>query len=263
MNELIIVEQLPIIKEKLKQISDEIDVKTTNALSLVCTEDTVKEIKVLRADLNKDFKELEEKRKSVKKQVLSPYEQFEEVYKKYVSDKFKNADVELKNKIDEVEDNLKKEKELEIITYFNEYLQSKSIDFITYEMANINVTLSASLKSLKEQAKAFIDRVSDDLALIDTQEFKSEILVEYKRSLNVSQAITTVSARLKAIEEEKAKIEPKIDEAKENIKPQQNEIPVEKVNVQSMSILVTGTPFELDRLRKFLNEYEYDWEVEL
>ena len=89
MNDLIIIKQLPIIEEKLKQISDEIEVRTTNALSLICTDSTVKEIKVLRADLNKDYKELETQRKAVKKEVLAPYEAFEEVYKKYVSDKFK------------------------------------------------------------------------------------------------------------------------------------------------------------------------------
>ena len=87
------------------------------------------------------------------------------------------------------------------------YLNSKNIDFVTFESANINVTLTASMKSLKEQAKNFIDKIVDDLNLIDTQEHKAEILVEYKQSLNVSQAITTVTNRFKAIEEENAKQE--------------------------------------------------------
>lgn len=60
------------------------------------------------------------------------------------------------------------------------------IDFVTFEQANIGITLSASLKSLKEQAKNFADRISDDLMLIQTQENKAEILVEYKNTLNVS-----------------------------------------------------------------------------
>ena len=63
MNELIIVTQLPVIQEKLKQVSKAIDVKTNNALSLICNEETVKQIKTLRADLNKNYKELEEQRK--------------------------------------------------------------------------------------------------------------------------------------------------------------------------------------------------------
>ena len=63
------------------------------------------------------------------------------------------------------------------------------------------------MKSLKEQAKAFVDKIADDLNLIETQEHKAEILVEYKQTLNVSQAITTVTNRFKDIEEEKKKQE--------------------------------------------------------
>lgn len=206
-NNLIVIKQLPIIEEQLKKVSDEIDVKVQNAIALVCNEETVKAVKDVKASLNKEFKEFEDKRKQVKSEVLKPYEDFETSYKKYISDKYKNADTELKNKIDSVENELKAKKEQEVKDYFEEYRQANEIDFITYEKANINVTLSASMKSLKEQAKNFIDRIAEDLKLIDTQEHKAEILVEYKQSLNVSNAITTVSSRFKAIEEEKAKQE--------------------------------------------------------
>ena len=84
-------------------------------------------------------------------------------------------------------------------------------------MSKINVTLSASLKSLKEQAKLFIDTVEGDLRLIDTQEYKTEILVEYKKSLDVSDAITTVVDRHKEIEVEKAKVVEKIEEVIEKV----------------------------------------------
>ena len=117
------------------------------------------------------------------------------------------ADADLKAKIDGVEKELKDKKAAEVKAYFDEYLECKNIDFVTFEQANINITLSASLKSLKEQAKAFIDRIDDDLALIDTQEHKAEILVEYKKTLNASAAVTGVNARFKAIEDEKKRIE--------------------------------------------------------
>lgn len=204
-NEMIVIKQLPIIEEQFKKVSDEIDIKVQSAVDLVCDEETVKTVKDVRASLNKEFKEFEDKRKQVKSEVMKPYEDFEASYKKYISDKYKTADVELKNKIDSVENELKANKKAEVVDYFNEYLKSKKIDFVTFENTNINVTLSASMKSLKEQAKNFIDKIADDLKLIDTQEHKAEILVKYKQSLNVSNAITTVSNRFKAIEEEKAK----------------------------------------------------------
>lgn len=210
MQDLIIIKQLPQIEEHLKELSIEVEQKVENAKSLICTEENVKTIKEVRADLNKEFKEVEKQRKAVKEQVLAPYMQFEEVYKQYISDKYRSADNDLKQKVDSVESELKAKKEQEVKDYFEEYKTANNIDFITYEQAKINVTLSASMKSLKEQAKQFIDKIADDLKLIETQEHKAEIIVEYKQTLNVSNAITTVTNRFKSIEEEKRKQEEQV-----------------------------------------------------
>lgn len=284
-NELIVVKQLPIIQERLKELSTEIDKKVENAKSLICTEETVKEVKQVRADLNKDFKDLEMQRKLVKEQVLAPYMQFEEIYKQYVSDKYKNADIELKNKVDSIENELKNRKEQEIRDYFEEYKTANNIDFIAYEQARINVTLSASIKSLKEQAKQFIDKIVDDLKLIGTQEHKTEILVEYKQTLNVSQAITSVTNRFKAIEEEKKRQEElkhrQMEEAQriaeQNIKMQEEatkkalnnfvapevlQTPVEEKQeeILTLKFTVKGTRTKLKELKQFLESGGYDYE---
>lgn len=266
MKELIIVKQLPVIEEKLKELSTEIENKVNNALSLVVTEETVKDVKKVRADLNKDFKELEEQRKFVKEQVLAPYNKFEDVYKAYVSEQYKSADIQLKEKIDNVEAELKKQKEQEIKDYFNEYLLSKNIDFVEYGQAGINVTLSASMKSLKEQAKEFIDKVVDDLNLIETQEHKVEILVEYKQSLNVSQAITTVNNRMKAIEEakqqEQVQKETKVVEQKavEQVEVLSRPKVIEAEETFTTTFKVTATKEKLLELKRFLEEGGYEYE---
>ena len=286
-NELIIVKQLPQIEEHLKERSEEIEKKVENAKSLICTEENVKTIKEVRAELNKEFKEVETQRKMVKEQILAPYTKFEEIYKTYISDKYKSADIDLKNKIDTVENELKKQKEQEIKEYFEEYKQANNIDFITYEQAKINVTLSASKKSLKEQAKQFIDKVVDDLKLIETQEHKAEILVEYKNDLNVSKAIATVTSRYKAIEEEKKKQEElkqkQLEEAQriadENIRVQTEETkkaldnfnvnktvvlqkPVEEKQeeILTLKFTVRGTRTKLKEIKQFLESGGYDYE---
>ncbi len=207
MQDLIIIKQLPQIESHLKELSTEIDKKVENAKGLVCTDENVKAIKQVRADLNKEFKEVEQQRKRVKEEVLAPYLQFEDIYKQYISDKYNSADNDLKEKIDSVEKELKFKKEKEIKEYFDEYKVVNAIDFVTFEQAKINVTLTTSMKSLKEQVKSFIDKIVDDLKLIETQEHKAEILVEYKQSLNISNAITAVTNRFKAIEEEKKRQE--------------------------------------------------------
>ena len=283
MENLIIIKQLPIIEEQLKAMSIEIDEKVEFAKSLVCTEDTVKEIKKTRAELNSDFKNLEEKRKEVKMAVLQPYNDFEATYKIYVSDKFNMADKDLKTKIDDVENQLKEDKAAEIKAFFEEYRISNNIDFVKYENAGINVTLSASIKSLKEQAKSFIDRITDDLALIDTQEHKAEIMVEYKKTLNCSQAITTVTSRLKAIEEQKQQeierqqrieeekkvvekveiIVPVVEEIKppvEEIVPAQSAPSQESEKVYEITFKVVATMEKLKALKSFLNEGGYKYE---
>lgn len=286
-NNLIVVKQLPIIEEQLKKASDEIDEKVKNAVALVCTDENVKIIKDVRATLNKELKEFEDKKKQVKAEIMRPYEDFESSYKKYISDKYKSADAELKNKIDTVENELKANKKEEVVNYFNEYLSSKNIDFIKYEQANINITLTASMKSLKEQAKNFIDKIADDLNLIDTQEHKAEILVEYKQSLNVSQAITTVTNRFKAIEEEKARQErdtklqkeiveiakdgdkyaetkhvPTIEELQQmEIETSLKEPVAEKQEeILTLTFKVKGTRIKLRALKEFLMNGGYEYE---
>lgn len=203
--------------------------------------------------------------------------QFEEVYKQYVSDKYKNADIELKNKVDSVESELKAKKEQEIKDYFEEYKTANNIDFITYGQAKINVTLTASMKSLKGQVKAFIDKIVDDLNLIEIQEHKAEILVEYKQTLNVSQAITTVTNRFKAIEEEKKKQEEKVIhiemnenheiskrtyEELENVMNKPLQAPAEETQEEILTLRFTvkGTRTKLKALKEFLENGGYDYE---
>ena len=277
MQDLIIIKQLPQIEEHLKELSIEVEQKVENAKSLICTEENVKTIKEVRADLNKEFKEVEKQRKAVKEQVLAPYMQFEEVYKQYISDKYKSADNDLKQKINLVEKELKEHKEQEIRDYFEEYKTANNIGFITYGQARINVTLSASMKSLKEQAKQFIDKIVDDLKLIETQEHKAEILVEYKQTLNVAQAITTVTNRFKAIEEEKKRQEQKVVHIEMNKdheitqksyeqlesvfnKPLEQPKEEKTEGILTLKFTVRGTRTKLRELKQFLENGGYDYE---
>lgn len=275
-NNIIQVKQLPIIVEQLHEVKAEVTAKVEQALSLVCTEDTVKDVKKVRSELNKELKDYEERRKAVKKAIMTPYEQFETVYKDCISDTYKKADTELKGKIDSVENELKEQKKTEVKGYFDEYLTAAGIDFVTFESAHINVTLSASMKSLKEQAKAFVDKIVDDLNVINTQEHKDDILYEYKASLNVSTAITTVTNRYKAIEAAKAREEErkareqaeaesaaKVEEVVEAVVPPTVEPiapPVEEEKTYTLKFTVRGTMPRLKALKEFLNNGGYDYE---
>ena len=278
--ELIRVVQLPEIEEHLQSIKIAITQKVNDALSLVCTEDTVKSVKAVRADLNKDLKDFEERRKAVKKAIMSPYEQFEAVYKECISDTYKRADIELKAKIDSVENELKEAKRTEVEAYFEECSKSVGVDFVRLSDLNLNITLSASVKSLKRQVKEYFDKVIQDLALIATLEHTTEILVEYRKTLDVSDAVLTVQERHKAIAEQEKrnaeasiiaekqaetveKVEKAVRESvtEEISAPEVEEAPPEgNEPVYEATFRVTGTLAQLKALKKFLNDGGYQYE---
>ena len=278
--ELIRVVQLPEIEEHLQSIKVAVTQKVNDALSLVCTEDTVKSVKAVRADLNKDLKDFEERRKAVKKAIMSPYEQFEAVYKECISDTYKKADIELKAKIDSVENELKEAKRTEVEAYFEECSKSVGVDFVRLSDLNLNITLSASVKSLKRQVKEYFDKVIQDLALIATLEHTTEILVEYRKTLDVSDAVLTVQERHKAIAEQEKrnaeasiiaekqaetveKVEKAVREsvAEEISAPEVEEAPPEgNEPVYEATFRVTGTLAQLKALKKFLKDGGYQYE---
>ncbi len=271
--ELMIIKQLPIIEEKFRAISEAVKEKTEKAKSLVCTAENLADIRKVRATLNKEYAEFENKRKEIKSQIMKPYDDLNATYKEFVGDIYTKADADLKEKIETVSNEIKTEMETNIKTYFKELCEAHKIDFVTFEQLDLNITLSASEKSLKEDVSDLVNRYVDDLALIETQENKSEILVEYKKSLNVSQAIRTVSERLKAIEEEK-----KRREAREAAKVEEVEIPVEepKAEPEATPIInffatpptpkhttfkITVSAEMVDEIKFFLDTNDVEYEV--
>ena len=172
MNELITIETLPVIKYHLEQLSVEIKEKVDRANSLIVNEDTVKDVKKTRAELNKEFAELETQRKNVKQAIMSKYDEFEDIYKENVSNLYKNVDNELKIKIDEVENQLKFDKEQELKEFFNQYKETYHLEFINFDDIGLNITLSASMTSLKGQIKDFCERIDKDVQLIQNYENK-------------------------------------------------------------------------------------------
>lgn len=209
MNKIELV-QIPIIEQNLIEVGKSVTerLSSLNIDGQVATVETVKALKEMRANLNKELAEFEDQRKYVKNGILSPYNAFEIIYKDEVSDKYKNALDTLKDKIAFVENTIKEEKRTSVSKYFKELCLSENIDFVTFESVALDINLSTTEKKYKEQCNEFISRIKDDLALIDTQEFKAEIIVEYKLTLNASRAIKTVQDRKESerIESEKIRL---------------------------------------------------------
>lgn len=201
-NEVIKVVQLPVIAyEALKTIGAEVSqrIEALNLEGQVATEDTIKALKELRAELNKELKEYEDQRKAVKVAVNNPYSEFEVEYKAEISEKYDSGIKTLKEKIDKYELEIKRQKEAELKTYFEELTKVEGLDWFTWDRINLQVNLSTSLTAFKKQISEVVSKVVDDLKLINTEKDFAEMLTEYKRTLNASQAITTVRERKEAI----------------------------------------------------------------
>ena len=199
---LIVINQLPVISEQLDMVKAEIQRRTAFADTVTVSEENRQEIKKMRAAMNAEKSRLDDVYKTAIEKVIAPIQAVQDKYKDCVG-LYTKANSQLKAKIDVIEDGLKLEKENSVKEYFEELVTAKKIDFISFERLGLKITLSVSEKKLKEQVNNIVERVATDLKAIEIQENKEEILVEYKKSLNVSEAVSIVDARHKAIQAEK------------------------------------------------------------
>ena len=266
---LVVVEQLPIIKQQLQIISEEVDKEIKYALSLECDEDSKKEVKDARARLNKIKTTLEEKRKQVKNAVMTPYNEFENIYNELVKDKLVVADNTLKERIDEIETLQKDEKELELKEFAQQHIETNNLqDIITFEDIGLNITLSASMSSLKDKIVDFCQKVRQDLDLIELEEFKEEILVEYKNNLDFAQSKMMIVERHKQMEEIKNKMEQqdkaqkeveKIIERVEEALGTPKEI-IEDDEIIEVQFKVKGTKEQIKQIKNLIIELGIEYE---
>lgn len=192
--------QNPVIKHRITEIGKSVTkrIEDLNLSKIIVTDDNIQVIKKLRAELNKENAEFEGQFKLVETAYLAPLKDVKDLKKEQISDVYKNADDLLKDSISKCEMIRKTEKRNNVVAYFEELCQSEKIDFIQFDQLGIEINLSTTEKSYKEKVNEYITKVTDDLLLIRANEFEAEIMVEYKTTLNVAQAITKVVNRKEA-----------------------------------------------------------------
>lgn len=266
------------IESNMKEVKTYVENLNNYYKNVNFTEETMKQAKDEKAKVNKFKKQVSDYRKNIIAEYNKPIKAFDDTAReteKLLTNTYDTINQQVAN----YENQQKQEKEQEIRDYFEEYKQSLNIDFITFENANINVTLSASQTSFKKLAKDFIDRVNTDVATIMLQEHKEEMLVEYKQNgFILNRAIETVLNRFKAIEEEKKKQEEKIvaiesnenheitKESYEQLEQVMNkplEMPTieeKQEDILTLRFTVRGTRTQLKALKEFLENGGYDYE---
>lgn len=258
---LIVVEQLPIIKTYLEQLSVEIKEKVDKATSLICTEENYKEIKEIRSALTKEFNELERQRKDVKNAIMEKYNAFEEIYKEKVANLYQEADRDLKKKIDESIYILVTKKEDKIKQFAEEHIKFNHLEsIIEFKDIPLNINLSCSMKSLENGVLAFIKMVSDDMECISSEEYRDEILYEYQHNgFRYATAVMTVRKKQEEIQKLKQQQE-KIEEVKqEEIKVAEVveemvelTIPKEVEPIETWQFTIKATKTQAKEIKEFI-----------
>jgi hypothetical protein len=195
-NEIIKIKQLPVLEEQFNAAGAEVDKRLAIVADMVVTDENRKEVKKIRAELNKEFKAFEDQYKKIKSEVLEPWLKVEAAYKENIKEKYSAADKTLKTRIDEIENELKDEKAEKLKNWYMEYAAALNVSsFAIWPIPDLKIGLTESDKKLRDGAKAYIDAIVSDLELIETQEHAAEIMAEYKLSRNASAAIKAVVDR--------------------------------------------------------------------
>lgn len=200
--------QVPVIVHQFIEAGKEVSkrIEDLNLENQVVTIDTIKTLKSLRAELNKEKSAIDKDVKAAFLPVTSVVDEAKASYKENILTPYKNADDVLKTKIGFYEIKIKDEKKANIERYFTELCLSENIDFVKLSQLNLKFDLSTSEKKYKELCNEYILKVQEDIKLIESETYQAEIMAEYKTTLNASKAITDLRARKEKERIEKERI---------------------------------------------------------
>ena len=267
-NEIVKIEQMPKVFSQLEIIGKYIDEQIKDIDILECTEENKQEVKKRRTEINNTLKLLDDKRKEIKTTLLQPYEVFNEKYEQECKNKLLSASEILKTKVDVIEQEQLKEKQDELELFAKQHFEFNDIDdIVKFEDIGLNITLSSSMKSLKDQITTFCEKIVNDLKLIDLEEYKNEILVEYKTNHNFAQSKIDVMFRHQQLEAMQKRDEEilkmKIEEQKVAEKVEEITMPKEVIEDDELikvSFTLTGTKEQIKKVKDLIVELGIEYE---
>ena len=250
MNDVITLIQSPIISERLKEISDAATEKCNRALSLECTLDTYKEIKDLRAEINRDFAELEASRKGVEKTVNEALKPFKDTYKALITDVYTQTDSKLKAKIESVTNTIVEENRRKVKEYFDEkalaVFDNNVPDFVDFDRAGITVNMSTSMNKAKKAVDEYLASIKSDIDFIVMSD-DTELYSEYVKCSNLTTAQLNLKTRREQAKKAQEYMQTFADTAKEVTKHTEKVRDAAlKAPVEAKAVDVTDTSEKLE-----------------
>ena len=243
------------IEDNIKEVKKFAEDLNKYYATVVWTEDTLNDAKDEKANVNKFKDKVAEFRKNIIAEYNKPIALFETTAKDteaILKETYETINIQVKKYEDDTKEKIKKQ----CIEYFNERIASEKIDFVTFDNMNLSITLGMQTKSgdltkkTKDEINSFVEKIVSDIELINEEELKTEILVEYKKTLNASASILEVKRRAKAIEDEKQR---QIELAKQREIQQQTIAKVDAVVEQPAQSTIINAPIEEKPEKKIYN----------
>lgn len=211
-SQVVWVETLPVIGERLAALKAEWMAKATAAETLEVSDENLQAVKKERAALRKEFDAVETQRKDALAPVREKIDAFQALYRDCVTDAYNRADAAYKSKIDAIENGLKAACETRLREYYAELCAVNGVDFVPFERTGIRIDMTSARaktpKKLMDILSGFVAGVRMDVDAISKMPDAAEIMAEYRQSLNMAFAVETVRERRErvAAEREAAKL---------------------------------------------------------
>lgn len=199
MENLISLKIAPEIYQSLEAIKIDLEQRAKEALSVVCTADTVKDVKQLRSDIRKKKESLEAQRKALKIAYMRPYEEFLLLYQT-VTSCLDGADIELKQRIESVSAELIQKRIEKLNTFFQEKAKELGVTWVTWESVGCKVVASKSDKHYRETLTLLLENLVRDLAVIDTMPNKDMVSSFFIQHYDLPRAMAETAQQEKQLQ---------------------------------------------------------------
>lgn len=230
--------------------------------SLVYTEETITSAKTDRATLNKVAKAINDEKIRIKKEVLKPFEDFENKCKELqniITDASSSIDAQVKA-FEEKEQNEKKE---QIKAIFDEYIGDFK-DLIDFE--NIFnprwLNKTYTMKKIEDEINHLLNKTKDDLNVIENtiedETLLPQIKIYYFKNINDPAILGNSLQEYQKLIEGRKKLESlkstqNVTKSEQNITENTQDM-AKNENLLQIDFRVIATREQFEKLRNFLNE---------
>lgn len=203
----------------MKSLEENVNTFLETSKATVVTEETLAANKKYVADLNKKVASLKMLKKQAKDVVLTQLDTLNEQVE-YLIEKISEADTLVRDQTKRIDEQRKEELEKEVLEQFNGYCESydfKLFDFETFLRYN-PIKLSTTLNKYKVAIIEFIERTTNEFEMLQTLTDNTDVLNEYKRSVEFGRLNNALTLAKQSHEQNKAVREEIKKEVRQEIK---------------------------------------------